>query len=145
MQRERTCSMRILLVSLMVLSAVSVGTIYAETLDTEIRLFQWRSIQVNAGYDIAFSGNLKDSSGNPIPHAEILIRVDGVCPDDGLIASGITDAKGRYFIMTEAMHWDPDGLVRANAVFFGDTKYSPSESRDQLIVVFPSAHGKSCY
>ena len=137
--------MRILLVSLMILSAVSIGTIYAETIDTEIRLFQWRSIQVNAGYDIAFSGNLNDNSGNPIPHAEILIRIDGVCPEDGIIARGITDSKGRYFIMTEAMHWDPDGLVRANAVFSGDAKHSPSESRDQLIVVFPSAHGKSCY
>ena len=137
--------MRILLVALIVLSAVSVGTIYAETMDTELRLFPWRSIQVNAGYDIAFSGTLKDSSGNPIPHAEILIRVDGVCPDDGIIANGTTDAKGRYFIMTEAMHWDPDGLVRANAVFSGDAKHSPSESRGQLIVVFPSAHGKSCF
>ena len=137
--------MKILLASLIVLSAISVGTIYAETSDTELRLFQWRSIQVNAGYDIAFSGTLKDISGNPIPHAEILIRIDGVCPDDGIIASGITDSKGRYFIMTEAMHWDPDGLVRANAVFSGDIYHSPSESRGQLIVVFSSAHGKSCY
>lgn len=137
--------MRILLVLLIGFSAVSIGTIYAETLDTELRLFQWRSIQVNAGFDIAFSGNLKDNSGNPIPHAEILIRIDGICPDDGIIASGITDSKGRYFIMTEAMHWDPDGLVRANAEFLGNSKYLPSESRGQLIVVFPSAHGKSCY
>jgi len=87
---------------------------------------------------------LKTSSGEPIAKTEIIIKIDTPCPSDGIIAKGLTDKKGRYFIMTEALIWDEkDNMIKAHAEFLGNTEYSPSISRDQIIVIYPS-HGKKC-
>jgi hypothetical protein len=114
------------------------------TPETKLRLFQWTHTSVDAGYAIVFVGNLKTSSGEPIPKAEIIIKIDASCPSDGIIAKGLTDNKGRYYIMTEALIWDEkDNMIKAHAEFLGNTKYSHSISRDQIIVIYPS-HGKKC-
>ena len=114
------------------------------TQETKLRLFQWAHTSVDAGYVIVFVGNLKTSSGEPIPKAEIIIKIDAQCPHDGIIAKGLTDSKGRYYIMTEAMIWDEkDNMIKAHAEFLVNAKYSTSISRDQIIVIYPS-HGKKC-
>lgn len=112
--------------------------------ETKLRLFQWTHTSVDAGYVIVFAGNLKTISGEPIPKAKITIKIDAPCPSDGIIAQGLTDNKGRYYIMTEALIWDEkDNLIKAHAEFLGNAKYAPSISRDQIIVIYPS-HGKKC-
>ena len=114
------------------------------TQETTLRLFQWTHTSVDAGYTIVFVGNLKTSSGEPIAETEIIIKIDATCPSDGIIAKGLTDKKGRYFIMTEALIWDEkDNMIKAHAEFLGNTEYSSSISRDQIIVIYPS-HGKKC-
>lgn len=111
---------------------------------TNLRLFQWSSTTMDAGYTAVFVGNLKTISGEPVPNAEIIIKIDAPCPSDGIIAKGLTDNKGRYFIMTEALIWDEkDNMIKAHAEFLGNEKFSPSISREQIIVIYPS-HGKKC-
>jgi hypothetical protein len=111
---------------------------------TKLRLFQWSNTSMDAGYTAVFVGNLKTSFGEPIPKAEIIIKIDAPCPRDGIIAKGFTDNKGRYHIMTEALIWDEkDNMIKAHAEFLGNEKFSPSISRDQIIVIYPS-HGKKC-
>ena len=114
------------------------------TQETKLRLFQWRHTSVDEGYEIVFVGNLKTSSGEPIPKAEIIIKIDATCPRDGIIAKGLTDSTGRYFIMTKALIWDEeDNMIKAHAEFLGNTENHSSISREQIIVIYP-LHGNKC-
>lgn len=89
-------------------------------------------------------GNLKTATNEPIKNAEIIIKIDAPCPEDGIIARGFTDYQGRYFIKIEALIWDEeDNLIKAHAEFLGTDKYSPSISREQIIVIYP-AQGIKC-
>ena len=114
------------------------------TQETTLRLFQWTHTSVDAGYAIVFVGNLKTISGEPIPKSEIRIKIDATCPSDGIIAKGLTDKHGRYYIITQAIIWDEkDNMIKAHAEFLGNEKFSSSISRDQIIVIYP-LHGKKC-
>jgi hypothetical protein len=91
-----------------------------------------------------FEGNLKDNFGNPISYAPILIRSDGPCPVNQIIAQGTTDKHGRYKIFTTSLIWDEhDGLITTFAEFPGSEFFEQSISDSQLIVVYP-VKGEKC-
>jgi len=98
----------------------------------------------NEGQPIVFEGNLKDNFGNPISHVPILIRSDGPCPANHIIAQGITDKHGRYKIYTKTLLWDEkDGLITTFAEFPGTESFEQSISDIQSVVVYP-VKGEKC-
>jgi hypothetical protein len=102
------------------------------------------SPRFNEGQPIVFEGKLTDSHGNPISDAPILIRSDGPCPANQIIAQGITDKHGRYKILTKAILWDEhDGLITTFAEFSGSDSFEKSVSDNQLVVVYP-IKGEKC-
>ncbi len=114
------------------------------TEDTKLRLNQISAVTFNEGQPIVFSGKLTTQSGEPIPKVEIIIKSDATCPPDGIIAKGITDKHGRFWIYTLTKIWDPvDNMIKAHAEFEGSKEFSSSISRHEVIVVFPVA-GESC-
>ena len=103
-----------------------------------------RQPRFNEGQPIVFEGKLTDYSGNPISHVPILIRSDGPCPANQIIAQGITDKHGRYKIPTKTLLWDEhDGLITTFAEFPGSESFEQSVSDPQLVVVY-SVKGEKC-
>ena len=105
---------------------------------TVVELFPIRFPNFNGGEPIAFSGKLYTESGQIIRHAEILIKSDGPCPSDGIIAKTTTDMYGDYSIITITKIWDPhDNLINVHAEFLGNEIFAPSSSQNEVVVVFP--------
>lgn len=122
----------------------SVNADFNTITDTKLRLNQISPVTFNEGQPIVFSGKLTTLSGEPIPKVEIIIKSDATCPSDGIIAKGMTDKHGRFWIYTLTKIWDPvDNMINAYAEFEGNEKFSSSISRHEVIVVFPVA-GESC-
>ena len=104
---------------------------------TNLRLNDIRPTTFNEGQPIVFSGKLTTEFGEPIPKVEIFIKSDSTCTPDGILAKGVTDKNGRYWIYTLTKNWDStDNLIKAHAEFLGNEKFSSSESRYETIVVF---------
>jgi hypothetical protein len=98
----------------------------------------------NEGQPIVFEGKLTDYFGNPISYVPILIRSDGPCPANHIIAQGITDKHGGYKIVTKTLLWDEqDGLITTFAEFSGNENFKRSVSDPQLVVVY-SIKGEKC-
>jgi hypothetical protein len=111
---------------------------------TILKLHDRKAILHNGGQPIVFSGRLDTKSGEPISDAEILIKSDGPCPDDGIIAKGTTDKYGKYSIRTLTKIWDPsDNSIKIHAEFLGDERLFPSKSQIEVVVVFQS-HAEKC-
>ncbi len=132
------------------LSLLGFTPVYTESADfntmheTKLRLNQISPVAFNEDQPIVFSGKLTTLSGEPIPKVEIIIKSDATCPSDGIIAKGMTDKHGRYWIYTITKIWDPvDNMIHAHAEFEGNEKFSSSMSRHEVIVVYPIT-GKSC-
>jgi len=98
----------------------------------------------NEGQPVVFEGKLTDNFGNPITNVPILIRSDGPCPANHIIAQGITDKHGRYKIFTKTLLWnEKDGFITTFAEFPGTDSFEPSVSDPQLVVVYP-VKGEKC-
>jgi hypothetical protein len=98
----------------------------------------------NEGQPVVFEGKLTDYFGDPIPHVPILIRSDGPCPTNQIIAEGITDKHGRYKIYTKTLLWnEKDGFITTFAEFPGTESFEQSVSDIQLVVVYP-VKGEKC-
>jgi hypothetical protein len=112
---------------------------------TMLKLHDFSDTRFNGGQPIVFVGKLETWDGKPIPNAKILIKSnDTPCPNDGIIATGLTDKKGRFWIYTLTKIWDEvDNLIIVHAEFEGDENYSSSVSRNQVVVVYPS-HAEKC-
>ena len=111
---------------------------------TILKLHDMGTVSHNGGQPIVFSGRLDTTSGEAVSDAEILIKSDGGCPDDGIIANGTTDKNGRYWILTLTKIWDPsDNLIKIHAEFLGDEQFYPSKSQIEVVVVYPS-HAEKC-
>ncbi len=112
---------------------------------TVLKLHDFSDTKFNGGQPIVFVGKLETADGNPIPNVEIVIKSDDApCPSDGIIAKGLTDKKGRFWIYTLTKIWDEtDNMITVHAVFKGDEDYSTSISRNQIVVVYPS-HAEKC-
>jgi hypothetical protein len=111
---------------------------------TILAMVDLRQPRFNEGQPIVFEGKLTDYSGNPISHVTILIRSDGSCPANQIIAQGTTDKHGRYKIPTKALLWDErDGLITTHAEFVGSESFEQSVSDPQLVVVY-SVNGEKC-
>ncbi|HUT06743.1 MAG TPA: hypothetical protein VMW74_08680 [Nitrosopumilaceae archaeon] len=109
-----------------------------------LAMADFKTTSFNEGQPIVFEGKITDYSGNPIPHVPILIRSDGPCPANQIIAQGITDKHGRYKILTKALLWDEhDGLITTFAEFPGSESFEQSVSDPQLVVVY-SIKGEKC-
>lgn len=89
-----------------------------------LAMADFRQPRFNDGQPIVFEGKLTDYSENPIPHVPVLIKSDGPCPANQMIAQGITDKHGRYKISTKALLWDKhDGLITTFAEFPGSESF----------------------
>ena len=111
---------------------------------TILAMVDLRHPRFNEGQPIVFEGKLTDYSGNPISYVPILIKSDGPCPANQIIAQGITDKHGRYKIPTKAILWDEhDGLITTFAEFPGSESFQQSVSDPQLVVVY-SVKGEKC-
>ncbi|MDH3677681.1 MAG: hypothetical protein OEQ12_05190 [Nitrosopumilus sp.] len=109
-----------------------------------LTIVKLRQPRFNEGQPIVFEGKLTDQLGNQIPNAPILIKSDGPCPSNHIIAQGITDKNGRYKIFTKALLWDEsDGLITIFAEFPGNVTFEQSVSDSQLVVVY-SVKGEKC-
>ena len=98
----------------------------------------------NAGEPIVFRGKLTANSSERIGNADILIKSDGPCPEDGTIAKGITNKHGKFSIFIIAKIWDEsDNLIKVHAEFLGNDEFEPSKSRARSIVVYPTP-GEKC-
>jgi len=111
---------------------------------TRLTLSTPRSHLYNGGDPIVFAGTLWGSFSGRIPNAEIIIKNDGPCPEDHIIAKGITDQKGKYKIYESAKVWDAsDNQIIVHAEFAGNEKFFPSISKTRNVIVYPS-HGEWC-
>lgn len=111
---------------------------------TRLTLSTPRSHLYNGGDPIVFAGTLWGSFSGRIPNAEIIIKNDGPCPEDHIIAKGITDQKGKYKIFETAKVWDEsDNQIIVHAEFAGNEKFLPTISKTRNVIVYPS-HGEKC-
>jgi len=111
---------------------------------TRLTLSTPRSHLYNGGDPIVFAGTLWGSFSGRIPNAEIIIKNDGPCPEDHIIAKGITDQKGKYKIFESAKVWDAtDNQIIVHAEFAGNENFLPSISKTKNVIVYPS-HGEKC-
>ena len=133
--------MRILLLSLVALGifVISVHLYDAVASDGEeskLKMHKFRTHRFNGGSPIVFTGNLFSETGFAIKHADIIIKSDGPCPADQIIAQGKTDKRGRFWILTQAKVWDPkDNMVLVHAEYPGNERYLPSFTETQPVVV----------
>jgi len=111
---------------------------------TIIKLYDFRGHEFDGDQPVVFVGKLTTEAGERIKSAEILIKSDGPCPKDGIIASGFTDTYGRFWIYTITKIWDEsDNMIKVRAAFLGNEKFSSSISDNQILVVYPS-HAEKC-
>jgi hypothetical protein len=111
---------------------------------TNLKLHDFRSHRFNGGQPIVFVGNLLSESGERVANAQILIKNDGSCPADNIIAQGTTDKDGRFWITTIAKVWNAkSNMIKVHAAFLGNEMFLPSISKEQIIVVYPS-HAELC-
>ncbi len=104
----------------------------------------FRENRFNEGQPVVFGGKLTDYFGNPISQVPILIRSDGPCPSNQIIAQGITDKNGRYYIYTKTLLWnEKDGIITTFAEFPGTESFEQSVSDTQLVVVY-AVKGEKC-
>ena len=105
---------------------------------TILTLHQFEYASFNGGQTIVFSGKLTTDSGDRVPYAEILIKNDGPCPEDKVIAEGKTDKHGRFLISTVTKIWDEsDNLIKVHAEFEGNSDFLASKSYERVVVVYP--------
>lgn len=111
---------------------------------TILTLHEFEYASFNGGQTIVFSGKLTTELGDRIPSANIIIKNDGPCPENHVIAEGITDKHGRFWIYTITKVWDElDNLIKVHAEFEGDENFLPSISYEHIIVVYP-LHAEKC-
>ncbi len=111
---------------------------------TVLSMVDFRNSGFNEGAPIVFEGKLTDALGDPIPNAPILIRSDGPCPQNHIIAQGVTDKHGGYKIFTITKLWDEeDGLITTFAEFPGTSALNSSKSDIQQVVVY-AVKGEKC-
>ncbi len=109
-----------------------------------LTMVDFRENRFNEGQPVVFQGKLTDYFGNPISNVPILIRSDGPCPSNQIIAQGITDKHGRYKIYTNTLLWnEKDGFITTFAEFPGTESFEQSVSDIQSIVVYP-VKGEKC-
>jgi hypothetical protein len=109
-----------------------------------LTMVDFRENRFNEGQPVVFEGKLTDYSGNPISNVPILIRSDGPCPANQIIAQGITDKHGRYKIYTITLLWnEKDGFITTFAEFPGTESFEQSVSDIQSVVVYP-VKGEKC-
>ena len=109
-----------------------------------LTMVDFRENRFNEGQPVVFEGKLTDYSGNPISNVSILIRSDGPCPANQIIAQGITDKHGRYKIYTITLLWnEKDGFITTFAEFPGTESFDQSVSDIQSVVVYP-VNGEKC-
>jgi hypothetical protein len=109
-----------------------------------LTMVDFRENRFNEGQPVVFQGKLTDYSGNPISNVPILIRSDGPCPANQIIAQGITDKHGRYKIYTITLLWnEKDGFITTFAEFPGTESFEQSISDIQSVVVYP-VKGEKC-
>ena len=131
---------------LLVILFVNIESIFSqEGIGTNLTLIPMKPT-FNGDQPIVFTGKLTGQGGHTITNAEILIKSDGSCPADGVIASGFTDKKGKYRIYSITKVWDAsDNLIRVQAHFAGNEIYSPTISeRSQIIIVYPTSTTEKC-
>jgi len=109
-----------------------------------LTMVDFRESRFNEGQPVVFEGKLTDYFGNPISHVPILIRSDGPCPANHIIAQGITDKHGRYKIYTKTLLWnEKDGFITTFAEFPGSENFEQSVSDIQSVVVY-AVNGEKC-
>lgn len=111
---------------------------------TIITIVHFRYSRFNEGSPVVFEGKLTDYLGNPVSGGSILIKSDGPCPSNHIIAKGITNKYGGYKIQTTTKLWDEkDGLIIASAEFAGTSDLEQSVSEPQLVIVY-KVKGEKC-
>lgn len=90
--------------------------------------------QVDLGEKVPVIALLKDSKGNPVPGATIILwRPASFLSKAGTIELGraTTDAQGKVSFVYEARS---EGPVQLNAYFAGNSRYDPAQSAVELTV-----------
>ncbi len=109
-----------------------------------LEMVDFREHRFNEGQPVVFEGKLTDYFGDPISNVPILIRSDGPCPANHIIAQGITDKHGRYKIYTKTLLWnEKDGFITTFAEFPGTESFEQSVSDIQSVVVY-AVKGEKC-
>lgn len=71
-----------------------------EPVKTILDLHKFEEGIFNGRQTIIFQGKLLADSGERVSNTKIIIKNDGPCPNDNIIAEGITDKHGRFWIST---------------------------------------------
>ena len=87
---------------LLLLSFDSALSLQKEPDKTITYLHKFEHASFNGGQNIVFQGKLTTEFGDRIPYATIIIKNDGPCPKNYVMAEGITDKHGRFWISTIA-------------------------------------------
>lgn len=111
---------------------------------TSLTIFDFKTSRFDGGQPIVFSGKLITDDGTRIPNSEIIIKSDHACTADGIIANGMTDKYGKFWIYTMPKKWNPEtNLIKIHAEFLGDENYSSSISLEKIMVIY-SPHTEDC-
>ena len=126
-------------ISLLLLNSESSFSLQEQPVKTILSLHKFEDGFFNGGQTITFQGKLITESGDKLPEAKITIKNDGPCPQDHVIAEGITDKQGLFWIYTVAKVWDElDNMITVHAEFEGSENFTPSTSYAFPIVVYPT-------
>jgi len=120
-------------------------TLFIKKLEkTNLTLFDFKTSMFDGGQPVVFSGKLTTDDGTRISNSEIIIKSDHSCTPDGIIAKGVTDKYGKFWIYTMPKKWNHvTNLIKVHAEFLGDEKFSPSKSQERVMVIF-SSHAEEC-
>jgi len=130
-------------ISLLLVNPVSSFSLQEPT-KTILTLHKFEYAFFNGGQTIVFEGKLTTESGDRVPFVKIIIKNDGPCPENHVIAEGITDKHGRFWIPIITKVWDEsDNLIKVHAEFEGNDNFLPSTSYEYNVVIYP-LHAEKC-
>ena len=131
-------------ISLLFLSFGSALSLQKEPDKTITYLHKFEYASFNGGQNIVFQGKLTTELGERVPYAKIIIKNDGPCPENYIIAEGMTDKHGHFWISTVAKVWDEsDNLIKVHAEFEGNENFLSSSSHEFPVIVYP-LHADKC-
>ena len=110
---------------------------------TILKLNDLKTSLFDGGQPIVFSGKITTEEGQRIKGVLILIKNNESCSSDRIIAKGLTDKYGKFWIYTIPKVWDSDNVIKIHAEFLGNDQFAPSTSKERTIVVI-SGHGRNC-
>ncbi|MCV0409936.1 hypothetical protein [Nitrosopumilus sp.] len=105
---------------------------YAVERDTILKLDSASGFE-RVGKEMVFQGTLKTTDNYSVTYGTIIIKTNSNLNDSDVIASGTTDARGKFSIRTIAGDWGEN--IDVYAVFLGNSEYNSAVSNSKSLSI----------